>query len=210
MYLSLLVQIKSELLETAFHFDSLGQYKGNYASFITRIALDKVQGFSKSELREVLNVMPKDGLKRVARVVYQLASASDKKASYWKNRVKPFLIDLWPNDKNKISPELSALLAHIAIKSDGSFSDAVNTITTLLQPVTGLALYSICKEIVESSCAENYPKHTLDLLHKICPDRKELSVAETNFRKCLGAMVKADNKIMNDARYKKLDDLVGV
>lgn len=210
LYLPLLVQIKSELLETAFHFDSLGQYKGNYASFITHIALDKVRGVSKSELREVLNVMPKEGLKRVARVVYQLASASDKKASYWKNRVKPFLIGLWPNDKDKISPELSALLARIAITSDGSFSDAINTIINLLQPVTSLDLYSICEEILKTRCAENYPKHTLDLLHKICPARREVSVAETKFRKCLGAMVKADNKIMNDARYKKLDDLVGV
>ena len=196
---------------SACHFESLGRHAGNYATLVAYIALEKVQDFSKAELRGVLKKMPKDGLNRVARLLYQaLGSASNKKSYYWKNRVKPILKDLWPNDKDRVSPSLSTMLTYIAIASDKCFPDAVGIVINLLQPVTDVSFSLICKEILEKRCAENYPKHTLVLLNKICPTRWELSIAKNRFKDCLSAVAKADSEIVKDVHYKKLNDLVGV
>lgn len=209
LYLPLIVELKPAIVEARLHWMEQNFNLDKFALFMTHIALENADVIGNVELQKIYDALPLEALKRVAIVLRQvLESASDKKKNYWNNRVKPFLQRFWPKDKAKTSSELSYFLAKLAIHSDESFSDVVGVITIYLRPLDR-QFYLICKELFETGYCEKYPRSSLTLLSKLCPEKREYCVGNPFLSSCLKLIVQADNSLKLRKEYIELEKFTG-
>lgn len=90
----------------------------------------------------------------------QLLTADDGK---WRDRVIPFLADVWPKQRALRTPANSARLADLALASGDLMPGVVDLILPRLVPVRGLNLRMILKD-GDDHPAVHHPRATLDLL----------------------------------------------
>ena len=75
----LLDAFKSSFLATAHHYNDLGKHGSQYASLLTVAALELGPHFTKSELRDAFNALPKQGLAESAKMLARsLVGAEDR------------------------------------------------------------------------------------------------------------------------------------
>lgn len=208
-YLPLIEKLKPRILETTQNYHSLGNHEEKFSAFITAIALENNSIFSDKELRQLLNSMPSNGLKRVAIVLCQrLKSAGDKKSNYWKNRIKPFIEKIWPSQVSTSDPLLSNLLIKVAIASGENFPEAAQVISNHLTHLERRGF--IFNELIESKCCKNFPRDTLQLLNKIHPTKREDCLSDFHLKNCLVEIGKSDPSLKREKIYRKLADLTGL
>jgi hypothetical protein len=100
-------------------------YANNYAILITYIALEGDSAFSIPDLRAVLRELPHEGLVSALSVIKQdLADANDSTSEYWENRVVPFFKNIWPKDKQQLTPEVAEQMAGVCIEAGENFANA--------------------------------------------------------------------------------------
>ncbi len=91
-------------------YSDLGKHDSQYASLLTVVALELDQHFTKTELREAFNTLPKEGLAESAVMLARsLEGAADRSEAYWSNRVKPLIESIWPKSMKSV-PVMSRLL----------------------------------------------------------------------------------------------------
>ena len=130
----LLGDFEKPLLDTARHFTELGPQGENYASLLTFMALDWGDTFTTTELRKAIRLLPSEGLNYVANsLVRALSGAGDQRGEYWKNRVLPFLDNIWPNSIDVISPEILIEFARLCIAAGDAFPEATERLKGWLQ-----------------------------------------------------------------------------
>lgn len=209
LYFPLIVELKPNIIEARLHWMEHDFNLDKFSAFITYIALENADVIGSVELQKIYDALPLEALKRVAIVLRQvLESASDKKANFWNNRVKPFLHEFWPKDKDKTSSELSYFLAKLAIHSDESFSDVVSVISIYLRPLDR-QFYLICKGLFETGHCEKYPQSSLILLSKLCPEKREYCFGNHFLSDCLKSIVQADNSLKLRNEYLELEKFIG-
>ncbi|MDC5486076.1 hypothetical protein NRA67_20125, partial [Acinetobacter baumannii] len=136
LYRPLLILLKDSLLSTADHYNELGESKQQFAAFLTYMALDSVDGFSKSDFQLALSKLPSDGLEEVVRALLQaFEGAGEQKVDFWENRVQPFWQEIWPKSKDIATKQIAMSLAEICIVADNEFPKAVNLMLGWLQPI---------------------------------------------------------------------------
>ncbi|EKP0302636.1 SIR2 family protein [Aeromonas veronii] len=92
LYLPLLMAFKPHFLTSASHYNQLGEYSQQFATFITYVALAQADGYEPEEFRAAIEVMPPEGFQSVLHALVQaLDDAGELREEYWLNRAKPFL-----------------------------------------------------------------------------------------------------------------------
>lgn len=209
LYLPLIEKLKPNILEAKEHYSAMGDQIEKFSAFITYIALEKVSIFSDKEFRQLFCKLPLDGLKRVAIVLRQrLESAGDKKANYWRNRIRPFLEKIWPSQVDKSSSRLTYFLIKLAIESGENFPEAVQIISCHLVHLDDNGF--IFKELIDAKCCKNYPKDTLLLLDKVHPIKRKDCLSNFYLKDCVLAIGESDTKIKEEKIYKRLANLIGI
>ena len=209
LYLPLIEKLKPDILEAREHYSTMENQIENFSAFITYIALEKIAIFSDKEFRQLFSALPFDGLKRTAIVLCQrLESAGDKKNNFWRNRIKPFIEKIWPNQIDRSNSRLSHFLINLIIESGENFSDAVQIISCHLSPLDNGCF--ILKKLIDANCCKNYPQATLQLLDKVHPTKRENCLSDLYFKKCVLAIGEGNLEIKKDKLYKKLANLAGV
>ncbi len=88
LYQPLMEAMKGSFLDTAKHYESLGEHDRQYAALLTFAALDHKDTFSIAEFTAATHALPADGLCEAAQaLVRALEGAGDQRAEYWKHRV---------------------------------------------------------------------------------------------------------------------------
>ena len=136
LYRPLLNAFRPQFIETASHYDDLGEFRQQYAAVLTYAALECTDKDEATEFQSAFNALPEEGLQEVARTLSQaLESAGAQREDYWANRIQPFWQDIWPKSLDLVSVGIAELLALMSIAAGEKFPDAVDLIHGWLQPL---------------------------------------------------------------------------
>lgn len=204
LYLPLIIAIKYHLLSTVNHYNELGKMKNKYTSFLTYVALNKVDGFSLEEIRGVIKDLPKDGLENIAQTLLDAyEDAGEYKKEYWKNRIKPFWKETWPKNRDLNSPEIARPLALLTVSNDEIFLEAFSMFKEWFTGIYDCD--DVISKLNELELGKIHPKETLDLLGRVVLVSDPHSFfSREGLREVLDSIAKVDPCLISDNRYQSL------
>ncbi|WP_197714616.1 hypothetical protein [Nitrosomonas supralitoralis] len=204
LYRQLLIAFKTQFLDTARHYSELGEHGRQFVVFLTYAALHQVEGYTLQDFQRAVGILPKDGLQEIAKALVQaLEGAEEQREDYWKNRIKPFLEQIWPKSHNLVSNEISKSLVLLSIAAGEEFPAALSLILNWLQPFEH-PNYALLR-FHESGLCNRFPNETLQLLDKIIDDQPWIS---PELGKCLEAISQIEPTLDKDRRYHRLSEHV--
>ena len=202
LYVPLLASIKLQFLETAKHYDALGQFAQQYANLLTFVALESPEPFTKKELALATIQLPPDGLARCARSLVQgLDSAGEKRVEYWKNRIRPYIEEIWPKSADVATRPIANSFARLCMNANDAFPDAVK----LLKPWLSAATQSdvTIHEFRKTDLAKRFPENSLVFLDTILSERSFLLVED--LKSTLTTIREVRPNLETDPRYERLN-----
>ncbi|WP_448129670.1 anti-phage defense-associated sirtuin Dsr1 [Stenotrophomonas rhizophila] len=204
LYQPLLISIKSNFLDTAAHYDELGEHRLQFSAFLTYAALGPTDGYSLEEFRFAIGTLPLEGLEESAQILAQaVEGAADQREEYWRNRAMPFWLQVWPKSRSFATPRIAEYLARFAIAARGEFPAALAAVRDWLQPIEH-ADY-VVHLLHESGLCSRFPADALYLLSTVVL-RQRWAPMELN--KCLHDILQADPELAIDSQYRLLIELV--
>jgi len=199
-YRPLLLAFKPQFLDTARHYDALGEHARQFAAFLTYAALGPVDGYTAEEWRAALEVLPPEGLQEAAQALAQaLEGAADQREEYWKNRIQPFWQDVWPKSRDLVTPGITESLARLSIAAGSEFPAALTAVLDWLRPIEHP--YYVTQRLHESGLCGRFPIHALRLLAAIVSDQPW---GATELGKCLDLIIQADATLTRNPSYQRL------
>lgn len=201
LYVPLFTCFKEQFLETADHYYLLKENPDQYAIVLTHLGLESMDDYSNGELRKAMVALPTSGLKIVARTLSRsLENAGDSSNEFWKKNVAPFWQNIWPQNNQLASADLTSYIALIAINSGDEFPNAFMAIQYWLKPIDDWAY--IVRQVLEKNICSKWPKVALSLLSKIVDLKTNWAPGDLN--KCLNSIIEADSSLKEDYNYIKL------
>jgi hypothetical protein len=204
LYQSLLQAFKPQFLDTARHYEELGERARQFASFLTYAALGPIDGFTREDWRTALTALPKEGLQEAAQALVQaLEGATDQRQEYWKHRIQPFWQHVWPKSRELATPAISESLARLCIAAGSDFPAAVYAVVDWLQPIEHP--YYVIHRLHKSGLCGRFPVHSLQLLSKIVRN-PPWGVPE--LEQCLDLIVKTQPELAENPDFQRLHEYV--
>ena len=201
LYRPLLEVLKPHFLETAAHYDALGDYGRQYASMLTFAALDPADTFTTNELARATRSLPLEGLEESSQaLVNALDGAGEQRIDYWANRIKPYLRKIWPNTRENVSPSIAERFGRLCIASDDAFPEALELLQAWLQPP--LHPDFLIRRFHQANLSERFPGPALEFLSRVISNQTQWIPAD--LRRCLEAIRIAAPELENDVRYQSL------
>ncbi|WP_078085309.1 anti-phage defense-associated sirtuin Dsr1 [Microbulbifer mangrovi] len=200
LYRPLLGAYKRSFLETARHYQALGDYARQYASVLTIAALDPADTFTSDEMREAIAALPDEGLCRAADTLTQaLQGAGERQPAYWREKIVPFWQALWPKEQARITTGLAEELAELAITAGEQFPAAMAMLQEWLMPFRHSD--RVVMHLQESGLCGRFPEEALQLLARITDqtDRAPLELGG-----CLTAIAGAAPKSVENLQFQAL------
>jgi hypothetical protein len=201
-YIQLFTAIKSQFLDTATHYEVLGETAQQYAGLLTYIALESSEPFTRKELSAATLKLPPKGLARCALSLVQiLDSAGEKRAEYWQNRVRPYIRDIWPKSVEAITPSVANSFVRLCMKTDGAFPEAVSELKPWLtkQSQGDVTLY----EFRETKLAKQFPDAALAFLDAVLTSSS--FVLGNDLRISLNEIRETQPALATDPRFERLN-----
>lgn len=200
LYRPLLLAFKPQFLDTARHYDELGEHARQFAGFLTYAALGPVDGYTADEWRAALTALPQQGLQESAQALAQaLEGAADQREEYWKNRIRPFWQDVWPKSRDLATPGISESLARLCLAAGAEFPAALTAVLDWLRPIEDQNYIIRC--LRESGLCDRFPRHALRLLVAVVSDQPW---GAPELGQCLDLIVRADASLAQDPGYQRL------
>ena len=192
--------IKVPFLETAKHYDELGECGRQYATFLTFAALESHDIFTTTELKSATEALPEKGLQEAAQALVQaLEGAGKQKAVYWRNHIGSYWKSVWPKSREYKTEALSDVLARLCVAADEAFSEALVALRHWLQPVDYPGL--ILGTLYEQGLAKSFPDDALAFLDAVVGDTFNWPGILGD---CLNDIKNANPRLEGDKRYLRL------
>ena len=163
------------------------------------MAVPPGRGIDTKKAKEVLLSIGIEGLVKAARTLRNmLDGAGEKSGALWRNTIDPWFARVWPKRRQDRSPELSALLAQMAMESGDAFPQAVSAIEDILEPEKYNAALSILKK--KKDIIDRYPDNALTLADKLFHDGSDRQYL-SELLKCIA---EAKPEMKEDDRFQWL------
>ncbi|MDP2347232.1 MAG: anti-phage defense-associated sirtuin Dsr1 [Gammaproteobacteria bacterium] len=201
LYRPLMEILKTNFLETADHYESLGRRRGQYATFLTYASLEPGEIFSKAELARATAALPLGGRIAVSQaLVNALDAAGDQKAEYWRNRILPYLSYVWPKSVDALSPETSRSFSRLGLVAGDSFPEVLRTVRRWLvrSDQGGFVVHLLC----QSGLAGKFGREALELLDAVVSDNAVMQPRD--LREVLEKILVANPDLEWDPRMQRL------
>ena len=209
LYRPLMEELNSDFLDTAKYYEKLGEYRRQYASLLTFAALDPGDTFTTSELAAATRSLPPNGLNGAARALVnalesadESASARDQRANYWQNRVVPYLRAIWPNTRDRLSPDISKNLGLLCVAAQEAFPEALERLRVWLQPLP--YPHYLVHRLYKADLCREFPEQALEFLNLVIGDQAQRPPGDLSA--CLDAIRSASSELEDDRRFKQLTD----
>jgi hypothetical protein len=204
LYRPFLADVKMELLEVAAHYEELGRRKGQYAEFLTFIALDPGDIFTIEELATAFNILPIEGLENAARALIRaIDGAKDKREEYWDNRIIPFLHKVWPTNKNITESTIPDRFTELCVVAGEAFPKAVEEMKYKIRcKMHSFYLFNLMSE--KKICIR-FPEESLRFLSLLVDD--EITWLPKEFQVCLNEIKETKSELADDRRFIHLSEL---
>lgn len=199
-YPPLLIAFKQAFLDSVHHYDTLGIYGEQFATFLTYAALNRVDGYTVEDFRKALSALPQKGLDQAADAFSEAMNGqSQPPTNYWKNTAEPFWNTIWPKHRDRMSPNIASSLAIAAISTQNDFPAVLHAVRHWLQPTVNA--HYIIDLLERSSLCETFPSDALELLSLVTVPQQGI---DTALNTCLKAIAQAKPELEQDANYIKL------
>jgi SIR2-like protein len=203
LYAPLLDAIKEDLLQTAGHYEALGQFGRQYADMLTFAALEGVQTITPQQFAEATRALPPKGLAEAANTVARaLEGSGEQRPQYWSNRVFPYIRQVWPKSASP-SRAISSAFARICVATGDAFPQAVNLLSPWLQP--GEDDLTV-RRLAETNLGTEFPEVSLDFLGKIVDESDMFPPRE--LATLLAAIAASSPDLMTHQTFRRLEVLV--
>ena len=200
LYQPLLTALKTQLLYSANHYTDLGEHRHQFSIFLTYTALGPTDGYTVEEFRSAIGKLPPEGLEESAQALNQaLKGASDQCEEYWRNRVRPFIQNIWPKSKERITPRIAEHFALLCIAARNEFPNALSILGDWLIPANEMSI--VVSVLQQSGLCSHFPIDALLLLSKIIADQCWLP---QEFGQCLDEIRQLDPSVNQDRNYQRL------
>ncbi len=204
LYSPLLKVIKSQFLDSADFYELMGSFGRQYAAMLVYSALDPADNYTDKDFQCALEAIPEQGREEAIMVVYQaLEGATQQNEQYWKNRILPFLKKIWPKPELYLSDRITGSMARICIAAGDNFPEALQTVQIWLRPIRSTPY--LLGLLNSSKLSIKYPEPTLQFLDSIIDSNSGI---RDGLSACLDQIKSDSKKIVDDPRYKKLENIV--
>lgn len=177
----LLQQIRRDFIDTATHYKDMESSGEWYVNVFAVMATSKNNGYGAGTYRDILRLLPSEGKLAVAnRIKNMLHNAGDKIDILWNEEIGPFVKNIWPPDKDCMSPEIAGSLFSGIAYCVSVFPDASRTLLSLYKG--NVELSDVAFRLAnppkgtESRC-ELFPDAVLDVLSRVDMDGGDYAVA---------------------------------
>ena len=203
-YIPLMIELKSQFLDTARHYDELGEYRFQFVRLFTSAALWRdvfpESIFSTADFSKCIGFLPQEGRDELIYTLRRtVEDADDRKEELWKDRIKPFWSDVWPKDKRFASKESSESLACLCVGVGDEFPSAKKMLSDWLLPIQDPDFIALL--LNENNICSRFPIDALELLHKIVDAN---SWPSDELVKCLNEIIRSDSALKESDKYKGL------
>lgn len=202
LYRPLLLAFKADFLDTAGHYEDLGEHAEQFAVIFTYAALGPLDGYNSEEFRLAFATFPLKALQESARSLSQaLEGAGKQREEYWQNRILPFWKHIWPKSQDLVTPSIAESLIRMSIAAGAEFPAALDTVYDWLVPMehTHYAIH----QLRQSGLCTTFPGAALRLLAAVVDDQDWLS---PDLRPCLEAIAEAQASLVERLEYRRLAD----
>lgn len=201
IYRPLMDEIKPAFLDTARHYEDLGNHDSQYAAILTYAALDPGDTFTSAELANATRVLPPNGLHEVAQtLVRALEGAGEQRTDYWANRIVPYLRTIWPKTRDRTSPAIAESLGLLCVAARDAFPEALAMLRGWLKSPADPDY--VVHQLNEAGLPRQFPAQALEFLDLVISDGPQWPPDDLGA--CLEAMRAAVPALENDARYQRL------
>lgn len=202
LYQPLLIALKPQFLESANHYDDLGEHRQQFAAFLTFAALGPTEGYTADEFRSAIEALPQEGLEECTQALSQaLEGASNQREDYWKNRVQPFWQHVWPKSRDLATPRIAELLARLTIAAGSEFPAALAATKDWLQPIEHSSY--IIHLLYKSQLSSQFPEDVLHLLNTIIDNQQWVP---RELGQCLHIIKQTAPKLVEDTKFLRLQE----
>ncbi len=199
LYWPLVTELKTEFTETVDHYAELGDCARRLASWISIIALDETAPFSKKELISMVHRLPVEGLAELLFSMNRnMGSTNDQHNSFWMNRIKPFVEDIWPKAKEKQTADTGEQFARMALQMGENITAALPVLHRYIKGDLRWVLH----ELGNRDLCKSAPEECLELLHLM--DRPEERWQKDELKGYLETIGVQDESLARDHRYRDL------
>ena len=203
LYHPLMEALKSTFLNTATHYEELGKYPEQYAALLAYAALDRGDTFTKAELASATRSLPANGLHNTAQaLVGALESAGNQRANYWTNRVAPYLREIWPHTRDRVSPEISESFGRLCVAAQDKFPAALKQLQNWLQAVDYPD--SLVHWLYNADLCGQFPKQALEFLSEVVGEQPQSLPGDLG--NCLETIGSTLPELKADQRFKRLSN----
>ncbi|MFS7382902.1 anti-phage defense-associated sirtuin Dsr1 [Rahnella inusitata] len=204
LYQPLLSAFKSQFLDSANHYAELGDHRKQFAAFLTYAALGMTEGYTVEEFRTAIGALPQEGLEESARALSQaLEGSADQREDYWRNRVQPFWLQVWPKSRNLATPQIAESLARVVIAARVEFPSALTKVWEWLQPIQHP--HYVVHQLHVSGLSSQFPAEALQLLGAVITDQQWLP---EELGLCLDEIVRISPQLAHSEQYQRLKDYI--
>ncbi len=205
LFVPLIRKLKDEFLQTAKHYDALGELSDQYAGLLTFAALDSVEGFLKSEFSLATGRLPEAGLAQAIQTVTDgLDSSGGKIEEFWENRAKPYFRYVWPKSQALLTPRISAAFARLIVSTGDKFPEALDNLKDWLQR-TEQADYAL-HLLDENDIATRFPVQALNFLDLVV--NRDVNWSLSSIDKSLKKIIAVMPDLTRDPRFLALQQLL--
>lgn len=201
LYKPLLEEVRSSFLETSKHCEDMEDFSKQYAGLLTFVALDSDNIFTQDELRTAVRSLSLECLEDAVGTLDDLLNSSKQHLEYWKNRVKPYLHDIWPKGSEYLTDEIIYKFMLLTVNSNDLFPQVFETVEQWLQPINDDPHYILYK-MKEMELCNKFPESTLKFLCKIVDDNIQWS--HQDLKECLEIIGSEEETLRDNSCYKRL------
>ena len=202
LYLPLLEALKAPFIDTASHYDQLGDCRGQYAAFLAYTALEQTGVISPKELAHATSQLPADGLRHTSRTLVQaLEAAGDQRANNWRNRILPYLRSIWPKSSQARTRGVTNDFARLCIASGDAFPEAVSELKHWLGVVSDPDY--IIHTFHEAKLVDRFPLESLDFFDLVIGGNSFLPMVQ-ELKESLDKIRTARPETLQDPRFQRL------
>ena len=203
LYGPLMEALKPAFLETANQYARLGKHGRQYSSVLVYASLDPRDIFTKAELAIATEALPRNGLKEAAAALLRaIEAAGEQRAGYWKNRIAPYLRDIWPKTRAHASPAVAECMGLVCIAAQDAFPTTLSQLSGWLQRL--IYPEQLVRRLHEEGLCERFPERALEFLDLTVEDGPQLPPNE--LPECLRAIRLAEPRRETDRRFRRLRD----
>jgi len=194
--------LKSAFLDTANHYAELGRHAAQYPSLLTFAALEPEDIFTRREMATAVAALPQEGRDESAETLARaLEGAGTQGASYWRNRVVPYLQNVWPQTHDAASVSVARSFARLCVGAEDEFPEALEKVRPWLQPLKFPE--PIVRRLHGSNIHRRFPESTLEFLDLIIADE---ALPPKKLPACLSAIRAAAPELEKNQKFRGLVD----